>query len=201
VPGDKNNEPPKTVSGLLDRFEEAAEEKEEISVDDLMDAVGRRSFGPLLLLAGIVMSAPGISDIPSVPTMVGLFILIISSQILFGRDQFWLPGWLLRRSISRKTLMKVAGNKWLRRAATMIDKFVTERLEIFAGPKANYGVAAVCTLLAIVSPVTELVPLSGMGVGAAIVAFGVSLIARDGLMALIGFGISAVTVTLALVAM
>jgi hypothetical protein len=39
-----------------------------------------------------------------------------------------------------------------------------------------------------------------MGVGAAVTAFGISLIARDGAMTLIGLLISAVTVTLALLA-
>lgn len=190
---------PKTVTELLDRFNEAAEDREKVSLDDLMDAVGRRSFGPLLLLAGLVLSVPGISDIPSVPTMGGLFILMISVQILSGRKKFWLPGWLLRRSVSRKTVKKVAEGKWPRRLARWIDRFVTERLQFFAGPRASYWVAAVCTVLALIAPITELVPLSGIGVGAAMFSFGISLIARDGLMALIGFVISTVTVTLAIV--
>jgi hypothetical protein len=197
----EEEDPPRTVEGLLDRFKEAAEDRDRVSLDHLMDAVGRRSFGPLLLLAGLVLSVPGISDIPSVPTMAGLFILIISIQILFGRDHFWLPGWLLRRSISSKRVRKMSEGKWARRAAEGIDGFVTERLRIFAGPKADHVVAGVCTLLSLVAPITELVPLSGIGVGAAMLAFGLSLIARDGLMTLIGFAISAVTVTLALVGM
>jgi hypothetical protein len=56
-----------------------------------MDAVGRRSFGPLLLLAGIVLAAPGVGDIPGVPTVMGLFILLVSGQMLFDRDHFWMP--------------------------------------------------------------------------------------------------------------
>ena len=197
MPG-KRKEPPKTTNELLDRFKKASVDKERVSLGDLLDAVGKRSFGPLLLFAGIIMSAPGISDIPSVPTTVGIFVLIVSGQILFGRDHFWLPGWLLRRSVSSKRLLKLAASKWVRRPAAWVDKFVTERLRIFAGPKSSYIVALITTILALIAPITELVPLSGVGVGAAILCFGISLIAHDGLMNLIGLAISVITTTLAI---
>ena len=197
-PDGDNQEPPKTMTELLDRFGQAAEEKDKVSVDDIMNAVGRRSFGPILVLGGLVLSAPGISDIPTVPTTMGVFILIVSGQILFGREQFWLPRWLLDRRVSEKTVLKVAQSKWTRGPAKAVDKFVMERLSFLAGPRANYIVAAVSTLLALISPLTELVPLSGIGVGAAMIAFGISLMARDGLMALIGLAISAITVSLAI---
>jgi hypothetical protein len=194
-------DPPKSMNAVLDRFEQAAAEKEEVSLENLMEAVGRRSFGPLLLLAGIVLSAPGISDIPSVPTIVGTFILLVSVQILFGRKDFWLPGWLLQRTVSCKRLEKMASSKWIRKPAAAVDRFTVERLRPLAGPRMNVVIAAVTTVLALVSPITELVPLSSMGVGAAVTAFGISLVARDGLMAVIGLALSGTTVTLALLAM
>jgi hypothetical protein len=198
VAAERNKNHPKTVNELLDCFDKAAGEHERVSLDNLMDAIGRRSFGPLLMLAGLVLSVPGISDIPSVPTMAGLFILIISVQILFGRHHLWLPGWLLRRSISGKRMKKVANGKRTRRVAQWVDDFVVERLRMFAGPRANHLVALVCSVLALVAPLTEFVPLSGIGIGVAMLCFGISLIARDGLMALIGFAISFVTLTLAI---
>jgi hypothetical protein len=193
--------PPESMNEMLDRFEQVAAENEEVSLDSLMEAVGRRSFGPLLLLSGIVLAAPGISDIPSVPTIVGMFILLVSVQILIGREEFWLPGWLLRRTVSRDRLEKMASSKWIRKPADAVDRFVTERLKSLAGPRMNVVIAAVTTVLAMISPITELVPLSSMGVGAAVVSFGISLVARDGLMTLIGLLVSAVTVSLALVAL
>jgi len=188
------------MNEMLDRFEHAAAKGDRVSLDDLMDLVGRRSFGPILLLAGIIMSAPGISDIPGVPTMVGIFTLTVSVQILVGRHDLWLPGWMLRRSVSSGRLKKMTESKWIRRPASWIDKFTSRRLEALAGPGSNFIVAPVCTLLALVCPFTEFIPLSGPGVGAAIVAFAISLIARDGLMTLIGLAISTVTVSLAIVA-
>jgi hypothetical protein len=194
-------QPPKSIGELLDRFKEAAEQGEEVSVSDLMNAIGRRSFGPLILLAGTVLSAPGISDIPSVGTLTGIFVGVVAGQMVVGRDHFWLPGWMLRRRVASKRLLKVAESKWTRKPAKWIDKFVTRRLEMFAGPKANRVVAAACLLLAVCGPLTEFVPLSGMGVGAALLAFGISLIARDGLITLIGCAITAVSVAIVLVAL
>ena len=197
----EKDQPPKTIGELLDRFGKAAEKGDEVSLDDLMDAIGRRSFGPLILMAGTVMSAPGISDIPSVGTITGLFVGLVAGQMLFGRDHFWLPGWLRRRRVSSSKVRKVSESKWTRRPAKGIDKFVTRRLEAFTGPKANTAVAAACLILACAGPLTEFVPLSGVGVGAALVAFGISLVARDGLMTLVGFGLTAITLTIAILAL
>lgn len=39
------------------------------------NAVGRRSFGPTLLLAGLVTLAPIVGDIPGVPVLIRWFAL------------------------------------------------------------------------------------------------------------------------------
>src|SRR5690606_8878052 len=81
--GDKKTAP-KSVIELLDRISEVAEESEEPSFEEVMHAVGRRSFGPLLLFVGVVTVAPGVGDIPGVPTVMGFFVLLVSVQLLFG---------------------------------------------------------------------------------------------------------------------
>lgn len=45
-----------------------------------MDEVGRKSFGPLLLLAGLNMTAPVIGDIPGVPVILGVFVLLVARR-------------------------------------------------------------------------------------------------------------------------
>ncbi len=54
----------------------------------MMEAVGHRSFAPLLLLVGVALTAPGVADIPGVSTMLGLFVLLVSGQLLCGRERF-----------------------------------------------------------------------------------------------------------------
>lgn len=193
--------PPKTLTETLDRLGEAGDGDERVTVDEMMEAIGRRSFGPLVLLAGIVMCAPGISDIPGVPTLTGIFLGLVAGQMVFGRGEFWLPGWMLRRSVAAKTMSKLARSKWTRKPARWIDRFVTERLSMLVGPGANRAVAIVCLLLALACPFTELIPLSGPAVGLALLAFGISLVAHDGLMVLLGFLFSAGTLAVAVVAL
>lgn len=195
--------PPKTLTETLDRMgkAEAESEGDRVTVDDMMEAIGRRSFGPLVLLGGIVMCAPGISDIPGVPTLTGIFVGLVAAQMVFGRGEFWLPGWLLRRSVSGKTMRKLTTSKWTRKPAAFIDKVVTERLAFLTNQGANRAVAIVCLLLALACPFTELIPLSGPAVGLSLVAFGLSLVAHDGLMALLGFLATTGTAVLGLVAL
>lgn len=51
----RHDNPPTNLEELLDRLDEAAEEEDDVTLDTVMDEVGRRSFGPLLLLTGLLM--------------------------------------------------------------------------------------------------------------------------------------------------
>lgn len=55
---DGTKQPPTDLEELLDRIEDAAQEDDPVSVGGILDEVGRRSFGPLLLVAGITTLAP-----------------------------------------------------------------------------------------------------------------------------------------------
>lgn len=188
--------PPSDLEELVDRLEDAAGRGDEVSLDEMMDEVGRRSFGPLLLLGGVIMMAPVIGDIPGVPVILGLFVLLIAVQLLIGHDHFWLPQWLLRRSVASDKVKKATG-KWLRRPARFIDRFLRPRLRRFTGKGGARAIAIACVLLALATPIAEFIPFSANGVGAAITLFGLALIVHDGVVALIGWFVVALTVGLA----
>jgi hypothetical protein len=176
---------------LLDRIEDAAEDSERIRLGEILDIVGRRSFGPLLLLAGVATLAPLIGDIPGVPTIIATIILLLAVQLLFGRDRFWLPRWLLERSVASDKLAKAIG--WLRRPAGFIDRLLRPRITVLTEGPAVRVIAVVCILIAAAMPVMELVPFSANGAGAALAAFGLSIIGHDGLLALLAFTFTAGT--------
>lgn len=186
-----SEKPPESLNELLDRVGEEAENREEVSVADLMAVAGRRSFGPLLLLVGTVAAAPGVGDIPGAATLMGALILLVSVQLLFGRKDFWLPGWILKRKASSGRVTKMAETKWLRKPASWIDRAATERLSFLAGPGATRGIAVATTLMALLLPMTEVVPFGTAVLSLSLIAYGISMIANDGLMALIGMAISA----------
>ncbi|MEQ9394631.1 exopolysaccharide biosynthesis protein [Haliea sp.] len=76
---------------MIDQIVSASRSKGQVLVDDIMNMVGRRSFGPLLLMAGLLTLAPIIGDIPGTPTVIGIFVFLLALQLLLGRDYFWLP--------------------------------------------------------------------------------------------------------------
>lgn len=180
---------------LLDRLDEAAQKADPVSLRVLLDAVGRRSFGPLLLVAGLTVLAPVIGDIPGVPTIIGLVVVLLAIQLLLGRESFWLPRWLLERSVATSKLRKALG--WLRRPARFVDRLLRPRLTLFTDGPAIYVSAVLCIIIAAAMPVMEAVPFSANVAGIVLTALGLSLIARDGLLALIAFVVMALSVGLA----
>lgn len=169
---------------LLDQLELVAEHQERISLGDLITAAGRRSFGTLLLMVGAMLVSP-LSGIPGMATTTAIFVLLIAAQLLGGREHFWLPRWLLRRSVKRHHLLKAL--HWLRRPARFIDSFLRPRWTWLVCNSATYFIALVCVLLAMVMPTMELVPFSATAAGFTLAFFGLALVAHDGLLVVIAF--------------
>lgn len=188
--------PPGSLHELVDRLEHAAAAHREVSLDQVMDEIGRRSFGPLLLLAGLIMVAPVIGDIPSVPTILGIFVVLVAVQLVLGRDHFWLPQWLLKRPVSSGKVRKMC-RKWLRRPARWIDRLLRPRWEVLTRTGGARAIAIASAVLALATPATEFVPFSANGVGAGIAIFGLALIVHDGLVAFVGWLVVAATIAVA----
>lgn len=181
---------------LLERIDTIAREGDSVSLGQIMEAVGRRSFGPILVIAGLVILAPLIGDIPGVPTMMAIFVLLVAIQVLMGRRHPWLPRWLLNRSIAGDKLVKAIG--WLRKPARFVDRLLRPRLQVFTHQAGVYATAVLCIGIAAALPPMELVPFTANAAGLALTALGLALIADDGLLALIAFLISGGAIALLL---
>lgn len=183
-----NDEELNNLEELLDRIEEAAQEEDPVTIGEILDFVGRRSFGPLLLVTGIGTLAPVIGDIPGVPVIFGLIVVLVAVQLLFGRDHFWMPEWVLKRSVAREKLCKALG--WFRRPARFVDRFLRERLTAVTEGAMVYVIAILSMAIAAAMPVMEFVPFSVNLAGLALTAFGLAVIAHDGLLALFGIAVT-----------
>lgn len=182
---------------LLDHLRRAAEAGErDVTVERLLEAVGRRSFAPLLLLVGVLLVSP-LSGIPTFPTLMGIMVSIVTLQMLCGRHYFWLPRWLLHRHLDRDRLLQVFD--WLDTPARVTDRVLRPRLLALLRGPAERIIALLCFLLALALPVTEVVPFSSSMAGVAFLAFGLSLAAFDGALALLAYLF--VTFTMAMLAM
>lgn len=180
---------PTNLEQLLDTLGDApAEDGDSVSVDDIVGAVGRRSFGPLLLVTGLLAASP-VSTIPGMPTTLGVLVALIAVQMLLRRERFWLPGWVVKRKISREKFCKGLG--WMRKPAHFIDRFLKPRLEVVTNQGGLFAIALLCSLIGVAMPSLEFVPLSTHIAGLALTAFGLSLIARDGLVGILALSLTA----------
>ena len=170
------------------RTDDGADE-DHATVGDLMDAFGGQSYGPFLLLPALIELSP-LGGIPGVPTVLALIITIFAVQMLAGRDHFWLPGWIERRGVKIDRVDQ-ADDK-MRPVTDRLDRWSSDRLEALTGGAAKRA-AAICTLvLCLTVPPLELLPFASAAPMAAIAAFGLGLLVRDGLIMLIGFALSAI---------
>lgn len=173
-----------SLEQLLDRLDEAREGQEQVSMERLMDTIGRRSFGPLLLLIGIILVSP-LSGIPGLPSTMGVAVFLLSSQMLLRRKRIWLPEWILRRNISQEKFARAA--RWMRRPARFIDRLLRERLSFLVDGPASWLLALVCLLVAVTLPLLEPVPFAASSAGVALTCIGLAMIAHDGVFALIAY--------------
>jgi hypothetical protein len=172
---------------LLDHITSNAKGQERVSLDLIVQAVGQRSFAPLLLLVGIILFSP-LSAIPGVPTLMAILVLLVALQLLLGRHYFWLPQWVLKHSISEAKLLKALD--WLQKPAHFIDRWLRPRLLFLVRRTGTYVIAAICALIALVLPVMEIIPFSATIAGMALTAFGLALVTHDGALALFAFAVT-----------
>lgn len=173
-----------TLEGMLDRIGESSDDEGRVTLGSIVESVGGRSFGPLLLLIGVIMTSP-LSGMPGVPTTMGILVVLIAGQLLFGKEHFWLPRWVLKRSFQQQKIRKAID--WLRRPARFVDRWLRPRLPAFVKGWRIHLISFFCVAIGAVMPIMEVVPFSAHAAGLALTAFGLALIARDGLLALISF--------------
>ncbi len=148
-----------------------------LTLHQIRDRLDERAYGLLILLLSIPCLVPGLYGVPQV---VGLVIILIAAQLLIGREEPWLPRWMLN--------LRAKGS-WLKAMADFaetrlgwVDRLSRPRLLGFA-TGAGEKLAAVFMILAtltIVLPFTNTVP------SIALALLSVGLIQRDGLFVICG---------------
>lgn len=177
-----------SLEQLIESLRNIDQHADPVELQDVLDQIEERSFGAILVFAGIVVLAPIVGDVPGVPTLTALLVAITAIQILVGRTYFWLPRFLLRRSIARSHLQSALN--FMLKPARVTDRVLAQRLDLFASGLAVQVVALAVLSISAVMPLLELIPLSANLAGLALCAFGAALIVRDGLFALISLALT-----------
>lgn len=172
-----------SIQDLIDRIEDSASDKEHIQLGKIVEMVGRRAFGPILLFAGLVTISP-LSGVPGMPTLMGVLVLAVAVQLLMHRQHIWLPSFLLERKVPKDKLCTAM--KWSRPPARFVDRGLKTRLTFFTHNSGTHFIAVICLFVAVGMPPMELVPFSVTVAGMTLFLFGLALIAHDGVIALAG---------------
>ena len=153
--------------------------KDQVTIRELLATVGRRSYGPLLLIIGLFSISPA-TIVPGMTWLSAGMTLVIALQMLVGRRTPWLPRRALDASDSRDLVVKgVSGFRpWARR----IDAMMRPRLTFLANPPFVSFIALACAVTALVTIPLGLIPFAPLAPGIAIVMFGLGMTARDGLL-------------------
>lgn len=155
-----------------------------VSVGDIVGHFGARAIGALLF----IFALPNLLPLPpGSTTILGFPLLIFAPQLAVGARTAWLPRRLLARQFKASWIrdLSARGAPWLERA----EALTTRRAAFMFGPAGTALIGLICTLLAIVLILP--IPLGNMLPAAAIAVFGLSLVQRDGVLALAGYGLAA----------
>lgn len=178
---------PYSVGDILDCLEELADEGETVSVDQIMNAFGSRTYGPAILVPALLDLTP-VGAIPGVPSFLALIVAVVALQKLLGRWHLWLPAFISNRRVSSDKLAK--GAEKLRPVARFMDRIFHRRLKFMTRAPFAQIAAAVILLLCFLVPFLEVLPLAAAVPMIAIAAFGVAILVRDGVLMALALGAS-----------
>ena len=185
---DANKQP---LSAILREIAESDEPT--VSISHLMDRFGGRAMGALLLVFGLACTLP---LPPGGTTIFGAPLVLLAPQLAIGFKAPWLPARLRERSIStadlKKGLPKVL--PWLER----VEAVSRPRLTFLFGGVGQRLIGVVCTVLALVLILP--IPLGNLLPATAVTVLALALVQRDGVLALLGYGLVAASVSVLVLA-
>lgn len=182
--GNDTGNDPHSVGEVLDRLKELGETagEDKAKLGDMLEALGSRAYGPFFILFPLIDISP-VGGIPGLPTAMAVVMILLAVQLVLGREHLWLPAFLARRGLKGNKLVKVADKT--RPIADRMDKWFHGRLSgLTRGPMVKVAGVAVI-LLCLTVPPLELLPFASTAPMAAIMAFGIALLVRDGVLMLV----------------
>lgn len=168
---------PHSVGEILDNLERLAGEQAEVSIGAIVESFGQRSYGACLLVPPLIDISP-VGAIPGLPTFLALALALVAAQMLVGRSHVWLPGFIVRRRVSAARLRVVTARS--RGVARFLDRHFHGRLRRLTHAPFSRIAAVLVILLCCAVPPLEFLPLATTAPMAAIAAFGLALLVRDG---------------------
>lgn len=162
---------------------------ERLTLSELSARLRDRAWGGLLLVFAAINLLP---LPPGVTTVTGIPLLIITAQMAWGRSRPWFPRRLDQRGLARGQLAKLAEKlaPWEER----VERVFKPRLCGLTGHRGARVIGAISFALSVI--IWLPIPLGNHVPALAITLFALSLIYRDGVLALLGAAASLLSVVL-----
>ncbi len=182
-----------TPADIVDCVE--AKIDDEPTLGTLINAAGHRTYGPMLLIPALIALAPT-GAIPGIPSACGAILVLVSLQMIAGREQPWIPRRLLNIRLKRSLVEKAVEKG--RPPARWLSRQVHERWPVMISRPALIGAGLVIAALAGLMVPLELVPFAVALPAFAVVILALGLSTRDGLVITLGLGAAALAAAAAL---
>ena len=180
--------PPRDLHGMIvDLKNGVATCRDHIKFGELLIIVGERAYAAMLVLPALLSASP-LTAIPGLSFFMALLIIFVSSQMLFRRKTLWLPYKLRNMEFKKSKTLNALGR--MERPAQILDKIMKPRLLMLTGNFGESFILLLSLILAIVSIPAMMIPLSNLVLCAAILFFAMGLMAKDGIVILIGLAIA-----------
>jgi hypothetical protein len=158
------------------------------TLQTLTEALGKRSFGIVLVLFGL----PNLLPIPGLPMLCGLVIGVVGVQMMLGAQNLKLPGWLSQRRINRADMAKLVtkADPSLR----ALEKLMRPRLASLTSPQSQrmLGFIILALGIALQAPIPF---FGGIAPGLGVILIGLAMTERDGILLIIGLVVSSFAMT------
>jgi len=177
IDGTPRRRRPRRLSELFAQL--ARDARGPVSIGHIRDALGNRSFAPLLVLfaAFNLLPLP-----PGTSAVLGLPLIIVSAQMVYGAKQTWLPASLANRSLNADTFRSMM--EWIIPRLIRIERVIRPRYWPFWRWQGDRIIGGIALVLAIV--VTLPIPLGNWLPAFATALLGLALSERDGLLLAVG---------------
>jgi hypothetical protein len=158
-------------------------EGDKVSFGWVVDRLGSRSFGAIILLMALPNIIP---QIPGMSTIFGLLIMLPAMQLVLGLRQMWLPSYLARIMLptSKVAAVVTLAIPWVQK----FEKLVKPRLIFFTVPPMENIIGAMVLLLGFIL----FLPIPGGNwlPAMACCLFALGMLERDGFFTLMGLAAS-----------
>ena len=175
------------LQSVLEQVAATLDGDDSVDLKTVVEAFGDRSFGPIMILCGLCMMTP-LGALPGIPPAFGVIVIVFALQLLFRRNTPWMPEILRKVKIPADKLLKV--QKKVQPVLAKIDGIIRPRLKWAATGPMQVLISVFAIILSLTFFPLGMLPFAVVAPATIILLFGLGITARDGVLTLLGLGLS-----------